>query len=400
MRNVVNALGVFNNSPKGEPKSVEIILPDNKIISGVGTPYSVLVLDEYKNPLDVSEIQITSTDPNGVFKDGTFYPSIEGEIEITAQTSAGDAKISIEAFALKQILPTQTKINILPGESVKLDFNGRCSDGTNRYIYTPLNTEVIPNDLGSMNGNVFTAASEGAGYIKAELNGVVFNIETYVGSAAPAQVPQNSVYADPFGSADGNAAFSIVGDLTLSVQKKPDDYVQNQIKVLGALSGFSLIGGEYDSALKDSSSLLGTPDNGNILRWGRYYSFVNYDNFSLVYATADKGNFFNSNPEFWSNIENDILTRGKKNIIIQTDQINGGVREEFDLLHELLVNFKDKNIYIISTSGFYNSVNVKDNIRYINIGGLYRNDSSLNTDFRILRFVLKGEDLYYRFEAV
>jgi hypothetical protein len=395
MRGVVNALGVFNNSPEGEPKNVEIIFPDDKIIAGAGTPYRVVVLDEYKNELQGFEVQISSDDPDAVFKDGTFYPSREGEFEITAQTSAGSAKTTVRAFALKQILPSQTKINILPGESATLSFNGKCSDGTNRYLYTPLNLELV-GDLGSIDGNVFTAEKEGAGYIKAELNGVIYNIETVVGNAEPVPIPQNSVYVDPFeilAGADLSAPifpifpiFSIAGDLTLSVPKKPDDYVQNQNRVLNALTGFSLIGGGYDGQT-------------DIPRRNPYYSFTNYDNFSLVCASTENGNFFNSTPEFW-NIENDILTKGKKNIIIQTDRINGGVRKEFDMLHEILAAFEDKNIYVISTSGYYNSVVVKDNVRYINIGGLYRNDSSLNPDIRILRFAPKGEDLYYRFEAL
>jgi len=564
LRNVQNALGVYNNSTVSGLKNVKIEFRNEKLIAGLGNPYTVIGYDEYYNKvsLDGKSVSVTSTDANGSFKDGKFFPSKTGAIDFTVSVEEISSTAKKQVSKLLELIPNVPKIQGQVGDSVELSFSGKSDSGFTSYIYDAVNYEVVPSDLGNIENNKFTAAKEGSGYIKATLLDVVYYIKVSIGlkdalltsfddiSAVsflkyPEETINGKAYAAieqiahgtqslaleySFGVSDttqaaylkfnnnlrlaGNPAklklsvfgdnsnnilrvklidsknaehlvtlsdninwtgfkeltanvpkevsypvsieriyvaslsntntnkhvlyfdnlvgeipvgadvehpssssfydtkkadlsqvgaevsFTLVGDVTNNKAEKPDNYVASQETLLNALgknSSLGLIAGDMDY---DSASV-----SFPILRWGRYYGFFAQENFAVVYMNSgNTGNFYNANLEQWQNFRNDILASGKKHIIIETD-INPYTRftnKEYELFHNELVNLYESgiNIFVISTEGQYTTTNVKDGIRYINMGGLFKSDNSVNNDVKVLRFKISGDEIFYNFENV
>ncbi len=198
-RKIINALGVYNKSETGELKTIKIIAND-KVIKGSGLKYSVIGFDDYLNKIELDQAQISvfSSDTNAKYSNSTFYPSVAGNIKLTAVYKNLSYDLNIISLNVSSLIPNIQKIKTDIGVKNEIYMSGKASNGNTVSINDSLKYELVPADLGKMENNVFTAAKNGNGYIKVTYNDIVSYIDVSVG--------KKSVRLSPFDDV-GNFAF-------------------------------------------------------------------------------------------------------------------------------------------------------------------------------------------------
>ncbi len=177
LRNVINALGVYNNAPSDLPlSSIKINVTDGF----VNAPVVVNILglnDGYKEvPINIDEITFSASE-NGTWDGNVFYPAVAGNIEITAQLNENIyTSESINVKPLAELRANVNNIFISEGETFQLHFQGISDMGDSVNINSNITYEIVPDFLGVMDNNTFIF-NEGNGYIKASYN----NVDTYIG---------------------------------------------------------------------------------------------------------------------------------------------------------------------------------------------------------------------------
>lgn len=182
-RKVANALGIFNEAPVGPLSSIQIKPQSTKVFKNTGLPINILGSDDYLNVLEVpNTYDIGTTDINSRFENGYFYPSTTGNIQFSVIPPIGETKtITLKSLELGELIPENKNIVTGVGQRTNLGFNGRSKDGFSAYVYTGVNYEVVPSNLGHMEGDVFIADSLGSGYIKCQVNDISTYIDVNVG---------------------------------------------------------------------------------------------------------------------------------------------------------------------------------------------------------------------------
>ncbi len=184
---------------------------------------------------------------------------------------------------------------------------------------------------------------------------------------------------------------TVCGDIAINGSEKPEKYSEIQNKAITKLkegSTFAIFAGtsdiDYDIGVKAS-------------KWGGGYHVQGKDNTLIIYMSAAKGGLMSTDVTQWSRFEKDIANSGASHVIIVMDKspLNFSVTKEYMLLHDVLKEL-GKNVFVVSTEGTTPSINVKDKIRYINLGGLFKGDKTENYEgFGILRFRISGNDIKY-----
>jgi hypothetical protein len=133
-------------------------------------------------------------------------------------------------------------------------------------------------------------------------------------------------------------------------------------------------------------------------QWSSSYYAIGVNNVSIIKASASNGYFWSTTPAVWTKLNEDINNSGSKHVLFITDiDILGDEgNKEFELLKTELIKFSDagKNVFVISTGANTTSTNIVSGIRFINVADLFNNEI-LNKDFRIVRFRINGDSIYY-----
>jgi len=137
-----------------------------------------------------------------------------------------------------------------------------------------------------------------------------------------------------------------------------------------------------------------------VYKWNENY-FYHYDeNVTILQMSAAGGGITAHNPWQWGRMLTDIKTSGKKNVIITMDKNPLYLPEprETKLFCDALSQLKEQglNIFVISAEGAGTAAELINGVRYINLGTLWMQDGSINSNFRILRFRVSGDEM--RFE--
>lgn len=550
-RKVINSLGVYNKSEKGELASLKIELANDKIIFGLGTPYTVTGLDEYLNQVPINLEEVVLDSPHGEFKNNMFYPNIEGDVQINATYKTLSASTTAKSLKLIELIPNESKILTYIGQENVLSFTGKSVQGYNSYLYDGIQYEIYPADFGTIENNIFKASKDGSGYIKAQVLDVVYYIDVIVGlKEVPLIVMQGlpevvfwsnvkELYGNVVGTGESlilNYKFNDTADVQTAAMQFTEkvklegeprklkllaigdnshnilkatiidnlgnehyikftddidfkgykeleadlpsnirypifldkvyvDYVRGETNYTGqigvkGLNGFIVTGKplehpkstSYHDVKNADLNLLNLPNSIDVTAvgdltnypvkkpegylqyqqtvinkfvsnsthgffvgnsdyfdevsiktttYGRYYGYYNINNIGVVFMVNNTNNFYSSNAEQWQNIFNDIKNKKNKNIIIQLEKNPlTKTNAEFEFFHSLLAENIDKNIFVVSSEGNTTSKTVMDGIRYINLGGLFKEDQSLNTDFRVLRFRISDDDIFYDLQKV
>ena len=184
-RRVVNGLGVFHNAPVGEAANLLLSVSEEKVFFGSPITVNTVGLDaNNKKTTLVAENLKYYCDDGGKWEGNVFYPEKYGPVVITVAYNDIIETAVIHNMDLAQIVPNQTSVKAVAGDSVKLSFRGISTDGSSAKL-GKVDFEVVPKELGTMAADgTFTAGSStvSQGYIKCSALGVAAYIDVTVGT--------------------------------------------------------------------------------------------------------------------------------------------------------------------------------------------------------------------------
>lgn len=217
--------------------------------------------------------------------------------------------------------------------------------------------------------------------------------------AAAVKLPEAPKYKDPFrvtlsGSpAAGSFDLTMLGNTNVDGDKKPDGYAAVQSKVLAVFTK------NTTRALYAGASDWPLDINAKVYKWNTGYVMHKQDNVAILQMSAEKGGLLNTNREQWAKFRTDIESSGANHVIIELDRnpYNFEQRQEFELFHKQLVRFREagKTVFVVSTQGSTTTDQVRDGVRYINLGRLFAADGSVNPSFRLLRLRVTAGAIQY-----
>ncbi len=180
-RAVMTAVGIFDNSPVGSVKTLEVTPSSDVAVPGGTVTFSVEGYDEnlHKISIPADQIQYISDDNSGVFNGNTYtYGAAEStNITVTYNGISQTCKLSLDYVT--SISPEMSQISLEPGESKEIKVTAHTSSGSSMDI---TNIAQYDTTFGSMNGNVYSAAEKGSGYITCSYAGNTCYVEVAVGS--------------------------------------------------------------------------------------------------------------------------------------------------------------------------------------------------------------------------
>ncbi|MCL2840729.1 MAG: phosphodiester glycosidase family protein [Defluviitaleaceae bacterium] len=182
-RQVVNALGVFDNSPIGAMARITLEM-ENRAIVGVPLSANVFAEDIWHNRLseiNVSTLTFTSQNPSGFWDNGQYTPLATGLHVLEVSYGQLRATASIYVYTLAELRFNVPSINLLEGGRTTLRFSGIATDGTQVVLPTVTGLTVHPPHLGRFEGNDFVATGGGVGYIAAAVGAVRQYIPVSIG---------------------------------------------------------------------------------------------------------------------------------------------------------------------------------------------------------------------------
>ena len=139
--------------------------------------------------------------------------------------------------------------------------------------------------------------------------------------------------------------------------------------------------------------------DGLVTSWYSNYTTAGNENISIVNLTTEDGTILRSNNTQLRYFADYVNRLSSKNIVVMTksDMYATGSGKfaddrEKEIFHKILSEqfLKGKNIIVVSYGGSLSSANIKDGIRYINIGGT-------SSTKPVLTIKYNGSDMYYGF---
>ncbi len=195
-RKVMTSIGVFNTGTMGTP--VELSVRPNTERAFVGTPISFdfVAYDSvyHKQPVDASQVQLSVPEGTATVNGSTVTPLIDGAIPVTATWNGLTKSTVIYGMTPASIKANTNSIALSVGESSTITVSGVSTEGYTGTISGGVTYELSNPALGTLVNGVFTAQSEGAGYIKCTYN----NASTYIAvSVGGTEVPVSSFENSP-----------------------------------------------------------------------------------------------------------------------------------------------------------------------------------------------------------
>lgn len=184
-RKVINALGVFNHSTPGAMTKLAIRTNQSNVFKNTAIQIDVFGYDDYYNKIEVpfDQVTVSTSDGGGKWVANKFYPSITGNITVTAQYGGFTETASFRAIDASEIKASVENIGLEVGEKTSISLSGTDYDGFSANIdASSALFNVVPPELGSVVGGVFTAASNGEGYIECMVGNAKKYIPVVVGS--------------------------------------------------------------------------------------------------------------------------------------------------------------------------------------------------------------------------
>ena len=186
-RQVVNAVGVFSNSPTGQLSYLKLKTDDNKMFIDTTRTITVKGYDKLHNPivLDDSLIVFSTDGIEGNFKGSKFKATTSGQGKIKATYKGLVGSLDINVLGtIMDVSTSTTNFNIDINSQQKLgNFFGLDKNGTRAKIYLEDIVFNIIGGIGSIKDGVFYSASTAeGGAISAMIGSGVENILVSVGS--------------------------------------------------------------------------------------------------------------------------------------------------------------------------------------------------------------------------
>jgi len=200
-RRLANSLGVFFKGGLGQPVSMLIRPAADLIFKDVGAPIYTFALDaNYQaSPINFGDVDFSSDDKAGVFKNGNFYPSKLGDVTITAMNGGAKGSTVIKSLKLAQIIPVNASLTAFMGGSVPIRLTGVSADGYTAPLLAGITYTVNPAGLGHVKNGVFYPDKPGAGYIKCNAGALAAAYVNIGVSPPPGKKPVASFEDDTYG---------------------------------------------------------------------------------------------------------------------------------------------------------------------------------------------------------
>lgn len=185
LRSVVSGVGVFSSENPGQTARIELELNQSTAFPGMPIGFNIKAYDARNNPVKVDASRVNATATNGVTcTANTAVGTNEGASTISVSYDGASASANIEVLSNPVELRSSTeRINAKAGDKFTIkDIIGIDRLGRTAKISSDKVQFSIYGAIGSMQGNVFTAASEsGFGYITMNYNGTYKNIPVTIG---------------------------------------------------------------------------------------------------------------------------------------------------------------------------------------------------------------------------
>jgi len=185
-RRVINALGVFDESPVGPLARIVITPSAARAVVGVPMTMSVVGEDALGNrvPINAQNVRLSVNDEFAGFWNNNGYTAFRaGSHLLTAAYGDFSANVTITAHILAELQPNLSAISLVEGERSSLNFSGVTQDGFTVAIPSVAGLSVSPAHLGRFEDNAFIASAGGAGYITATVGTVSAFIPVTIGGS-------------------------------------------------------------------------------------------------------------------------------------------------------------------------------------------------------------------------
>jgi hypothetical protein len=134
-------------------------------------------------------------------------------------------------------------------------------------------------------------------------------------------------------------------------------------------------------------------------RWNPSYAMHMQGNVAILQMSASNGTLFGTDPEQWRVFADDARLSGAKMLLVELDLSPDNLSQpkERDMLHRTLIGLRDegRQVMVVSVQGLSTTAKVKDGIRYVNLGRLWKSDNTINPGFSILRIRAIGNNMQY-----
>ena len=408
-RNVINAVGIFQNADMGEIQEIIIVPSLERTVIGRAISFSVYGLDEYYNKakIPVADVTLSVSGVEGTWSGYDFTPAQSGNFAVTAvYNDFSVTSDNVVAGATRQVRPATSSIALSGvGERATIATQVVDTDGFSHWVSSTTSYEVANTAIGTMNGNVFTATAQGATYIKCTRDGQVAYISVTVGGGAAIATPGATFAADPLlkeitGTGDGAYYINIIGALAYSgdAQIHKDTYVSARSKAKTAadrLGNVLIFGGKNDTV---SATTL-DPFN-----WTGGYRFLNRGGASVVMVSAANGGILNTNPTQWANFTKDIEAAGNDTIVFVMDKTPSHFTSaaEANYFRGVLSKYvaQGKTVFVVSCESTAQWTSIRDGVRYINLPDLWRASGEVNENFSMLQLRVNGSEVSYSINKI
>jgi len=187
-RRVINALGVFDNAPRGEMARLVLEMAENRAVVGVPLPAVIFGEDTSWNRINVdtsanAEVQpVFTADPSaGFWENGRYTALRAGEHVIGVRIGNFSTTTTINAYFLAELRIHPDSLVLIEGQHAHLSFSGVAVDDTQVSIPEVTGLSVSPASLGRFENGSFIAMREGSGYISAVVGAIRQYIPVSVG---------------------------------------------------------------------------------------------------------------------------------------------------------------------------------------------------------------------------
>lgn len=181
-RKVINALGIFNDAPVGDIKTIVVETPSKYVMKNSSVKVKAYGMDEYNHIIELSaeSLSFTASEGGGAFLDGYFTPTKTGPIVLTVTSNNLTGNTTIYSEEIAEIISGRKEIKTFAGGTAELSFSGKTQNGRTVSVdNSALTYEVVPADLGSVANGVFTANKTGAGWIKCSSGDISSYVPVY-----------------------------------------------------------------------------------------------------------------------------------------------------------------------------------------------------------------------------
>jgi len=426
-RRIINALGVFNRHAPQTPMRLEVqaisgSTNPNVIYASAPSRVQVFGVDGNLNRIDIPWEQATVTvvgDPYATWDGNYFTASRMGEVTLNASFNGMTASRTFEVRSLQELVPVPARFVVEIDAEFELNFRGIDDSGWRSGNLHSLEFRVSNPELGSFEGNIFTASAEGMGYIEARLAGLTHHVAFAVIPATD-EDDEEEVAVPDFSGFVMPENIRRTGDFLRGDLSGEPPYGSFDIVAVGRTAvsdadnlpaGFA----DADAAARASFTrnltrglLVGESNWANdiapIYRWNSNYHVHRQGNVLIIQMSAADGGFFRTNPEQWRNFSRDIAISGAEHVIVMMDAnpITSIPAGELEFFSEIMSDFisTGMSVFVISAQGEATRATVRDGIRYINLGSMWTSENTRNDAFSMLRLRVSGGQIMYDLQGI